>query len=315
MFFPEDKPLRISLTISSKFHHLEVSWFNLKPIEGAIIVTDEEPIWPYHKYTIPPVVDDHYYARTTEKQSGFGPLSASLDQSDSTEIVESRMSDRNSVWTYGPDNKTARYWVEPKEKSGWITTNIPFDMEMSKNISIHTKCYAYWAVYLNAYGDIITSTCISAYPTWMNDMKSHIGRFKVRDLFLVGTHDSGSFRYRFDPTKNETLVTKYALTQVRNAFSFNCENEFSIFFQDDDIYGQLMHGVRYLDIRIGYYRATQPVFWVNHGITRQQSLTKVLQQVRDFVTETNEIVIFDVQEWPVGKLFCLVLQQSFFCCL
>lgn len=74
------------------------------------------------------------------------------------------------------------------------------------------------------------------------------------------------------------------------------------FAQDDDIYSQLMHGVRYLDIRIGYYRASQPVFWVNHGITRQQSLAKVLQQVRDFVLETNEIVIFDIQEWPVGKL-------------
>lgn len=61
-----------------------------------------------------------------------------------------------------------------------------------------------------------------------------------------------------------------------------------------------MHGVRYLDIRIGYYRATQPHFWVNHGITRQQTLKNVLQQVRDFVEDTDEIVIFDVQEFPVG---------------
>lgn len=61
-----------------------------------------------------------------------------------------------------------------------------------------------------------------------------------------------------------------------------------------------MHGVRYLDIRIGYYRATQPQFWVNHGISRQQSLQNVLQQVRDFVMDTDEIIIFDVQEFPVG---------------
>lgn len=61
-----------------------------------------------------------------------------------------------------------------------------------------------------------------------------------------------------------------------------------------------MHGVRYLDIRIGYYRATQPHFWVNHGISRQQPLEKVLQQVRDFVEDTDEIVIFDIQEFPVG---------------
>lgn len=62
-----------------------------------------------------------------------------------------------------------------------------------------------------------------------------------------------------------------------------------------------MHGVRYLDIRVGYYRATEPQFWVNHGISRQQPLIKTLRQVRDFVLETNEIVIFDVQEFPVGK--------------
>lgn len=62
-----------------------------------------------------------------------------------------------------------------------------------------------------------------------------------------------------------------------------------------------MHGVRYLDIRVGYYRGAEPKFWVNHGISRQQPLSKVLQQVRDFVLETNEIVIFDVQEFPVGE--------------
>ena len=63
-----------------------------------------------------------------------------------------------------------------------------------------------------------------------------------------------------------------------------------------------MHGVRYLDIRIGHYRSADPPFWVNHGISRQQPLNEVLNQVRNFVTETNEIVIFDFQEFPVGKL-------------
>lgn len=71
-------------------------------------------------------------------------------------------------------------------------------------------------------------------------------------------------------------------------------------YKSDDITNQLMHGVRYLDIRVGYYRATDPQFWVNHGISRQQPLSKILREVRDFVLETNEIVIFDVQEFPVG---------------
>lgn len=218
-----EHPLRISLTISSKLHHLEISWFSVKPTdEGVIIVTKDEPVGPYHKHSVPRHVDERYYvSSTTGKQDIESTSTARNDQSyqeDSMEGFESRMSERNTIWTYGPDNKTAQYWLEPTEKSGWITTNIPFDMEMSKNVSIHTKCYGYWAVYLNAYGEVKASACISAHPTWMNDMKSHIGRFKFRDLFLAGTHDSGSYRERFDPSKNETLVTKYALTQVGNTF-------------------------------------------------------------------------------------------------
>lgn len=66
---------------------------------------------------------------------------------------------------------------------------------------------------------------------------------------------------------------------------------------------QLLHGVRYLDIRVGNYRKPNDdshQFWVNHGIARQHPLSDVLRQVRDFVTQTNEIVIFDVQEFPIG---------------
>ncbi|XP_037052432.1 uncharacterized protein LOC119085974 isoform X2 [Bradysia coprophila] len=279
-----EHPLRLSLTISSKLHHLEISWFSVKPTEGVILITNDEPSGPYHKYSVPAYNDDHFYASTTEKPDTESTSTTHYDQpyADSVEVFESRMAETDSIWTYGPSNKTAQYWLEPKEPSGWVTTNILFDVELSKQISIRTKCYGYWAVYLNGNGEVKATACVSAHPTWMNDMKSHIGRFKFRDLFLAGTHDSGSYRDGFNPRRNETLVTKYALTQ------------------DDDIYTQLMHGVRYLDIRIGYYRASHPVFWVNHGITKQQSLAKVLRQVKDFVLETNEIVIFDVQEWPVG---------------
>lgn len=73
--------------------------------------------------------------------------------------------------------------------------------------------------------------------------------------------------------------------------------------QDDNIRQQLMHGVRYLDIRIGYissYRGNDE-FKVVHGRDNQKPLSIVLKQVRDFVQETNEIVIFDIQEFPFGK--------------
>lgn len=67
----------------------------------------------------------------------------------------------------------------------------------------------------------IISTCVRAYPTWMNDSKDFIKRFKFRDLFIMGSHDSGSYRANFNSNKNDTRVTKYALTQVSKHSSIN----------------------------------------------------------------------------------------------
>lgn len=70
--------------------------------------------------------------------------------------------------------------------------------------------------------------------------------------------------------------------------------------QEDDIKTQLIHGVRYLDLRVGYYKYMNIKFWANHGVLRQQPLVTILQQVREFVYETREIVIVDFQEFPLG---------------
>lgn len=120
------------------------------------------------------------------------------------------------------------------------------------------------------------------YPTWMNDLRQHLGGFRVRELFIPGTHDSASYKQNFRPRHEENIVTKYSLTQ------------------DDDIREQLLLGVRYIDLRVGYYRSTNPPFWANHGIWRLHPLKRVLSQIRDYALETKEIIIVDVQEFPVG---------------
>ena len=117
----------------------------------------------------------------------------------------------------------------------------------------------------------------------MNEIRDVIKNYRFRSLFIPGTHDSASFRYNFKPSM-ETIVSKYTLTQ------------------DDDIRSQLIHGIRYIDLRVGYYRSTDVKFWVNHGISRLHPLIDVLHQVKDFVEATNEIVILDFQEFPVGKI-------------
>lgn len=113
-------------------------------------------------------------------------------------------------------------------------------------------------------------------------MRDKIKHFRFRELFIPGTHDSASFKNNFY-LENETLVTKYSLTQ------------------DDDIKSQLIHGIRYIDLRVGYYRSDKVKFWANHGISRLHPLVDILHQIKDFVESTNEIVVVDFQEFPVGK--------------
>lgn len=92
----------------------------------------------------------------------------------------------------------------------------------------------------------------------------------------------------------------------------NCSNEIwintlliivrIITLQDEDILGQLIYGARYLDIRVGYYATEEIQWWGSHGLVAVVPFQTVVEDVKTFLDNTDEIVIFDVQEFPVGKL-------------
>jgi hypothetical protein len=71
--------------------------------------------------------------------------------------------------------------------------------------------------------------------------------------------------------------------------------------QEEDVLSQLIHGVRYLDIRVAYYADRDEVWWVSHGIIPVHPLQPVFDDVRTFLQNTNEIVILDFHGFPVGK--------------
>lgn len=177
-----------------------MSWCNLKtPNDGYILLTDEEPRPPFRKY---------------QQQTDIGqspPIEISTNGDNST--YKYNVDNEKITWTYGADNKRALYFTQPNESNGWITTNIIFNHRLVENVGASTKCYGYWAIFVDKSMNPIISTCIRAHGTWMNDNKDYIKRFKLRDLFILGSHDSGSYRANFN-NKNDTLVTKYALTQV-----------------------------------------------------------------------------------------------------
>lgn len=164
---------------------------------------------------------------------------------------------------------------------GQQETHLKHNFASFRRLDFDKGCYEYWWSRV-VEGVIVSSGCFHTNAFWMNEMRKQIESTKIRQLFLPGTHDSASYKYNFDPNRMETLVSRYTLCQ------------------DDDILSQLVHGIRYLDIRVGYYRSNEEKFWANHGISRIHPLADVLRQVKEFVDSTNEIVILDFQEFPVG---------------
>ncbi|XP_069686377.1 PI-PLC X domain-containing protein 1-like isoform X2 [Periplaneta americana] len=115
----------------------------------------------------------------------------------------------------------------------------------------------------------------------MADMQTALSPLMLRQIFLVGSHDSGSYE-EYNPSTSENLVTKYTITQ------------------EDDILSQLIYGVRYLDIRAAYYPSTNETWWVNHGVMKIHPMKLILDDVKTFLENTNEIVILDFHEFPAG---------------
>ncbi|XP_062142316.1 PI-PLC X domain-containing protein 1-like [Drosophila sulfurigaster albostrigata] len=280
--------LKLWLTISARKRFLEVSWKNAPSREGDnVLLTAEDPLsFEQRAATLGTPLAS--FQANSEEGSGsdeeenvaYVPINGYTTPASSFSSPEPSKS--NVFWVANGGDTPIVAAIKPSLAAQWFTTGVPFDYALSRNVTTQSSCYGYWASYIDASGSILAKTCVRAYPRWMTEMRDKLGELRLRDLFIPGTHDSGSYRPNFDPLLRESIVTKYALTQ------------------DDDIRGQLMHGARYLDIRVGYYRPSEEKFFIYHGITKQRPLQEVIQQVKEFVLETNEIVIFGLKEFPVG---------------
>lgn len=285
-------PLKLWLTISARKRFLEVSWQNAPAKEGDMVLLSLQDSYKFELRTMPTGTPLAAFNSPNVEGSGSGSDERQEQvayvpehgyTSTANPLRRELPTEPSQFWISNGGNNTILAAIKPSLSAQWFTTGVPFNYALSRNVIAQSSCYGYWASYINAKGKILAKTCVRAYPNWMNEMRDVINDLRLRDLFIPGTHDSGSYRPNFDPLLRETLVTKYALTQ------------------DDDIRGQLMHGVRYLDIRVGYYRPAAEKFFIYHGITKQRSLQEVINQVKDFVLETNEIVIFGLKEFPVGE--------------
>ncbi|XP_071453592.1 PI-PLC X domain-containing protein 1-like [Hetaerina americana] len=146
-------------------------------------------------------------------------------------------------------------------------------------------CFPFWiAAYANK--TIVYTDCLKIRPTWIWDHRSELGDMSLRSLLIPGTHNSGCYK-RVTGLSNQN--------SRRNSFSSRF-----LLTQDLDIYTQLVYGIRYLDIRVGYYPSTPELFWVNHDVARLLPLQLVLEGVKQFLRRSPDPILLDLHRFPVG---------------
>ena len=68
----------------------------------------------------------------------------------------------------------------------------------------------------------------------------------------------------------------------------------AVFAQEEDFLHQLIWGVRFLDIRAGFYPTTPERFWLVHGIIKTHPMAEGVEDVKTFLRNTQEILIWEV---------------------
>ena len=78
--------------------------------------------------------------------------------------------------------------------------------------------------------------------------------------------------------------------------------------QDEDVWSQLLYGIRYLDLRVGYYKLTPEKFWVVHDFVKLNPLYEVINDIRRFLSSTKEVVIMDFHRYILSRNFFMLLK-------
>ncbi|XP_014478082.1 PREDICTED: PI-PLC X domain-containing protein 1-like [Dinoponera quadriceps] len=189
--------------------------------------------------------------------------------------------DTIALYTSEPtDDLEPIYTLVPNAPSGIKRTGLQATFVPTSDLMFVQQCLKYHVAWLRN-STIRLTNCMRTQPRWMAERKDVLGSLSMNRMFLPGTHDSASYAIH-ERANSEDIIHRFVITQ------------------DVDVLAQLIHGVRYLDIRVGHYPFTNTVWWANHGLFRATPMQNVVDQVKTFLNNTNEIVIFDVQEFPVG---------------
>ncbi|CAG9318692.1 unnamed protein product [Blepharisma stoltei] len=145
------------------------------------------------------------------------------------------------------------------------------------------------------------SSTFKAYPkasSWMGSSLNIIGGKTLKQLTLPGTHDSGAFWLSDTPLPG----ADYACHNAFEIISKETEQPMVTVMkpwelaQDQNIYNQLVGGIRYIDLRAGYYNVTNT--WVTFHYLIGSPIIEILQNISQFLNDyPTEIVIIEISHF------------------
>ena len=63
--------------------------------------------------------------------------------------------------------------------------------------------------------------------------------------------------------------------------------------QEENVWDQLLYGIRYLDFRVSYHANTQEKFWLNHDLVQMNPLYKAVQVI-EINASSNQFVLLSI---------------------
>lgn len=154
--------------------------------------------------------------------------------------------------------------------------------------------------------NVILVLCLSAcsstngsHASWMGDHAKQLRDKRINQLTLPGTH----FANAYDLTSHmpicqgeiSAMTNNAKLAQLLLGQSATKQQEFMAYLntQDQPIYNQLKHGMRYLELQICWQNATY--YTANYYLTA--TLAASLQQIRTFLNDNSqELLIIDLDD-------------------
>uniref|UniRef100_T1JAD6 Phosphatidylinositol-specific phospholipase C X domain-containing protein n=1 Tax=Strigamia maritima TaxID=126957 RepID=T1JAD6_STRMM len=163
-------------------------------------------------------------------------------------------------------------------------TNIHFPHQHFDKFNLTSICLGFWIAYVR--NDLVLdSDCKKSQPHWMWENRKSIQHLTLSQLMIPGTHLSGS--YKMNITGSETLDSLIGPFETT---------------QDETLWNQLVYGNRYLEIAVALHARTKE-HWIQFDEFLANPLIPALNEIRNFIESTNEIIIIDIHSFLKGFSF------------